>query len=203
MPYVLTVDQISSRTGPDLVEETLKRLSVDTVLGFTRTVGDEFQGVLEQPLSVVRAILELMRDGGWHIGLGIGPVETPLPDDPRQARGPAFLAARTAVEAAKREPDHVRVLSVPVAAQEAADAETVLRLLAAVRERRSEQGWQAVDEMRDGATMQQAADRLGITRQAVGQRLRAANWAVERDARPVLARLLERTEQASQDGIRS
>ncbi len=197
MPYVLTVDQISSRTGPDLVEQTLKRLSVDTVLGFARTVGDEFQGVLDQPLSVVHAILELMRDGGWHIGLGIGPVQTPLPAEPRQARGPAFLLARTAVEAAKREPDHVRVLAVPAAEQLAGDAEVVLRLVGAVRERRSEQGWQAVDEMRDGATMQQAADRLGITRQAVGQRLRAANWAVERDAPPVLARLLERAEQAS------
>lgn len=203
MPYVLTVDQISSRTGPDLVEETLRRLSVDTVLGFARTVGDEFQGVLEQPLSVVRAILELMRDGGWHIGLGIGPVETPLPTDPRQARGPAFLAARAAVEAAKREPDHIRVLAVPAAEQEAGDAEAVLRLLAAVRERRSEQGWQAVDEMRDGVTMQQAADRLGITRQAVGQRLRAANWTVDRDTQPVLARLLARAEQASTDGDRS
>ncbi len=203
MPYVLTVDQISSRTGPDLVEETLRRLSVDTVLGFARTVGDEFQGVLEQPLSVVRAILELMRDGGWHIGLGIGPVETPLPADPRQARGPAFLAARAAVEAAKREPDHLRVLAVPAAEQEAGDAEAVLRLLAAVRERRSEQGWQAVDEMRDGVTMQQAADRLGITRQAVGQRLRAANWTVDRETQPVLARLLARAEQASTDGVRS
>ena len=203
MPYVLTVDQISSRTGPDLVEETLRRLSVDTVLGFARTVGDEFQGVLEQPLSVVRAILELMRDGGWHLGLGIGPVETPLPADPRQARGPAFLAARAAVEAAKREPDHLRVLAVPAAEQEAGDAEAVLRLLAAVRERRSEQGWQAVDEMRDGVTMQQAADRLGITRQAVGQRLRAANWTVDRETQPVLARLLARAEQASTDGVRS
>ncbi|WP_152362549.1 hypothetical protein [Microlunatus speluncae] len=198
MPYVLTVDQISSRTGPDLVEQRLRRLSVDTVLGFARTVGDEFQGVLEQPLSVVRAILELMRDGGWHIGLGIGPVETPLPAEPRQARGPAFLLARNAVEAAKREPDHVRVLAGPAAEQEAADAEVVLRLVATVRDRRSEQGWQAVDEMRGGATMQQAADRLGITRQAVGQRLRAANWAVERDTPPVLARLLERAEQASE-----
>src|SRR5690606_19480826 len=157
MPYVLTVDQISSRSGPDLVEPTLRRLSVDTVLGFARTVGDEFQGVLTDPVSVVRAILDLMRDGGWHIGLGIGAIETPLPDEPRQARGPAFTAARDAVEAAKRESDHVRFAAEPAAEQETADAETVLHLLAALRERRSDQGWEAIDAMADGATMQQAA----------------------------------------------
>lgn len=197
MPFVLTVDQVSSRTSPDLVDQTLRRLSVDTVLGFARTVGDEFQGVLDDPLSVVTAILELMRDETWHIGVGIGPVETPLPKDPREARGPAFTLARYAVEDAKSVPEHIKISATPPAEQEAGDAEVVLRLLAAIRERRSDQGWQAVDEMSDSTTMQQAADRLGITRQAVGQRLRTANWAAERDAVPTLARLLERAERAS------
>jgi hypothetical protein len=37
-----------------------------------------------------------------------------------------------------------------------------------------------------------AAAELGITRQAVGQRLAAGLWEVERDLRPTAARLLAR-----------
>lgn len=200
MPYVLTVDQVSSRTGPDRVEPTLRRLSVDTVLAFTRTVGDEFQGVLDRPLSVVQVILDLMREGDWYLGLGIGPVETPLPENSREARGPAFPVARAAVEAAKQDPDRVRIMATAPGEQDAADAEVVLHLLAAVRGRRSDQGWAAMDAMTGDATMQDAAERLGITRQAVGQRLRAAGWAVERDTVPVVARMLERAERAATEG---
>lgn len=200
MPYVLTVDQVSSRTGPDRVGPALSRLSVDTVLAFTRTVGDEFQGVLDRPLSVVQVMLDLMREGDWYVGLGIGPVETPLPENSREARGPAFPVARAAVEAAKQDPDRIRVMATEPGEQDAADADVVLHLLAAVRSRRSDQGWQAMDAMAGDTTMQQAAERLGITRQAVGQRLRAAGWAIERDTVPVLARMLERAEHATTEG---
>lgn len=192
--FVLTVDQIGSRRRGDLVNATLQQLSaVRTRLPFTRTVGDEFQGALEHAPSVVDAILTLMRSGQWHVGLGVGTVTQPLPDDPRSARGPAFLAARTAVEQAKREPSHVQVVA-PAAPAEAEDAAAVLQLLAAVRARRTAQGWEAVDLM--GVLGQQAevADRLGVSRQAVGQRLQAAGWAVEHRALPTLARLLERTD---------
>jgi hypothetical protein len=193
--FVLTVDQLHSRERRDLVEPALTALRfVPTRLPFTRTVGDEFQGGLEDPLSVVDAILTLMRGGQWHIGLGIGAVEEPLPDDPRSARGPAFLAARSAVERAKREPTHVCVVAPEPADVDAEDAEVVLQLLAVLRSRRSDQGWQAVDLMSATGSRAEVAARLGVTRQAVGQRLQAASWAVEQRARPTLARLLDRAD---------
>lgn len=192
--FVLTVDQIRSRRHRDLVDAMVEELSSRPArLPFTRTVGDEFQGALEDAPSVVDAILTLMRSGQWHIGLGIGTVTEPLPDDPRAARGPAFLAARTAVEQAKREPSHVQVMSTE-APVEAEDAGTVLQLLGTLRDRRTAQGWEAVDLM--AATGQQAevAERLAVSRQAVGQRLQAAGWAVEQRALPTVVRLLERAD---------
>jgi hypothetical protein len=198
MPYVLTVDQIASRIQPDVVEEAIASLgAIDTVLDFSRTVGDEFQGVLTDPLSVVTAILELMRMANWHIGLGIGPVETPLPPDTREARGTAFVAARSAVELAKNEPTHVRVIAGPPAEQLGRDAEVVLHLLATLREKRSEAGWDAVDLMNTGVTMAEAAETLDVSRQAVGQRLQAAHWSIEKDSIPVIGRLLDRAEGVS------
>jgi hypothetical protein len=199
MPYVLTVDQVDSRTGSDRVGPALNRLSaVPTVLPFTRTVGDEFQGLLDQEVSVVDVILILMREAHWHIGLGIGSVEKPLTsDDPRSARGPAFLAARTAVERAKLEPSHLAVAALDGPIDETTDVQTVFRLVEGLLDRRTEAGWQAVDLLRSGQTRGQVATQLQISRQAVGQRLQAAQWGLEEAASPTLARLLRRAERSA------
>ncbi|HEV2928262.1 MAG TPA: hypothetical protein VGW74_06190 [Propionibacteriaceae bacterium] len=198
MPFVLTVDQIESREQGDLVDGALQRLSsVATVLPLTRTIGDEFQGLMDDPVSVVDAILILMRSEQWHIGLGIGPVERPLPEDSRRARGPAFVCARAAVNAAKTEPSHLCVVAAREDDHEAYDVETVWRLVAAVHRRRSEPGWEAVDLVRAGSTQTEVAEALGISRQAVGQRLQAAQWSVEEAVQPTLARLLDRADRAA------
>jgi hypothetical protein len=192
MPYVLTVDQRASRRGPDRVAATLRRLAeqVQPVLAFERTAGDEFQGVLAEPDDVVEVVLGLVREGGWSIGVGAGPVQTPLPASTRAATGPAFLCARRAVEAAKQRPTRLAVRgSVP---PEAADAQAVLSALAVIVERRSRQAWEAIELVSGGATQAQAASRLGISRQAVGQRLAAGLWELERELRPTAARLLAR-----------
>lgn len=195
MAYVLTVDQIKSQRRPDQVAAALHQLrGISTVLPFTRTVGDEFQGMLDDSLSVTTAILGLMRTQQWHIGLGIGPVDRPLPADSRSARGPAFVAARTAVDEAKRATSHVRIVSSLPNDADAHDAEVVLRLISLLRERRSPQGWEAIDLMAAGHTQAETALRLDISRQAVGQRLQAAQWATESDAVPVMARLLARAD---------
>ena len=197
MPFVLTVDQIQSRAQQDLVEVTLAGLGeVDTLLPFTRTVGDEFQGLVANPASVVDVTLGLMRTVGWHVGIGIGAVQQPLPSDARQARGPAFLAARSAVEAAKKQSTHVSVRSVPDRL-EARDAEITFRLLIALQLRRSAHGWEAAGLMDQGLTQAAAASTLGITRQALSQRLQAAHWSLDRESRLVLARLLARADRVT------
>jgi len=192
MPYVLTVDQRGSRRGPDRVADVLSRLnsSVPVVLGFERTAGDEFQGVLAEAEHVVDVVLDLVRLGGWSIGVGAGPVQTPLPPSTRAGTGPAFLSARRAVEAAKQRPARLAVRgAVPT---DAGDAQAVLTALAVVVERRSDQAWEAIGLVGAGRTQAEAAGMLGITRQAVGQRLAAGLWDLERDLRPTAARLLTR-----------
>lgn len=192
MPYVLTVDQRASRRGPDRVAEALERLNgaVPLVLAFERTAGDEFQGVLAEPAEVVDVVVRLVRLGGWSIGVGAGPVQTPLPDSTRAATGPAFLSARRAVDAAKQRA--VRLAVRGAAPADAADAQAVLSALVALLERRSPAAWEAVELVEAGRTQSQAAAELGVSRQAVGQRLTAGSWEVERELRPTAARLLER-----------
>ena len=197
MPYVLTADQIDSRLQPDRVTAAMAALADrHRPAGISRTVGDEFEALFgAESVSVVAAILSLMREGTWHVGVGIGPVDKPTPTDLREARGPAFLAARRAVEEAKGRADHLRVISVPPTEDAADDAETVLALVLALRARRSSAGWVAADLADQGLTQAEVGARLGISRQAVGQRLQAAQWSLDRDARPVAARLLDRAER--------
>ncbi len=192
MPFVLTVDQRASRRTPDRVAAVLTRLegSVPVLLGFERTAGDEFQGVLEEPEVVVDVVLGLLRDGTWSVGVGAGPVQAPLPASTRAASGQAFLAARRAVDAAKQRPARVAVRGA--VATDAEDAQAVLGALAVVIERRSPQAWEAIGLVGEGRTQAEAAAELGISRQAVGQRLAAGLWELELELRPTAARLLAR-----------
>ena len=199
MPYELTVDQRGSRHATDAVDEVVADLAdVAVLLPFRRTVGDEFQGLLDDPVSVLGVILGLMRSTGWHVGLGIGPVDRPLPadGDPTRAHGPAFLAAREAVDQAKSDARHLAVVA-PTAPDEAYDVKAVLDLLDVVRQGRTRAGWQVTDLALDGLTQAASAERLSISRQAVQQRLRTAGWAVEDAVRPTLVRLLARAEEAA------
>jgi hypothetical protein len=193
MPYVLTVDQRASRRSPDRVADVLAVLNGDvpTVLGFERTAGDEFQGVLAAPGDVVDVVLRLSRLGGWSIGIGAGPVQTPLPQSTRAAAGAAFLSARRAVDAAKQRPSRVAVRGAVPA--DAGDAQAVLSALAVLVQRRSEQAWEAIALVAAGRTQADAAAALGISRQAVGQRLAAGLWDLERELRPTAARVLARS----------
>jgi SatD family (SatD) len=152
VPYVLTVDQRASRRGPDRVGAALRALEgvVPVVLPFERTAGDEFQGLLAEPADVVAVVVLLVRWGGWSIGVGAGPVHTPLPDSTRAGSGPAYLSARRAVDAAKQRPVRLAVRGAVPA--EAADAQAVLSALASLVERRSEQAWEAIALVEEGRT---------------------------------------------------
>lgn len=194
--FVLTVDQRHSRRRADRVEAALARIDrlvgrgevAPPALAFERTAGDEFQGLVERPEDVVVLVLDLVRDGDWHVGVGAGPVDAPLPLSTRAAHGAAFTLARAAVEAAKRAPDHVAVRGVQQPAAD--DADALLGLLSALVARRSGPAWEALDLLADGLTMTEAAAKLEVSRQAVSQRLAAGLWHQERAARPAAARLL-------------
>ncbi|MDT0164767.1 hypothetical protein Q9R32_04265 [Actinotalea sp. AC32] len=196
--FVMTVDQQGSRTRGDAVPALLERLAVRAApgspgvrIGFDRTVGDEVQGVLDDADAVVRLTLDLLRHGGWTVGIGAGPVDEPLPAAARAGSGPAFVHARRAVERAKARTRPAAVAVEGETADRAELCEGVLTLVASVRARRTDAGWAVVDAVEDGATQDAVAERLGITQQAVSQRLRTALWAEERAARPAAARLLE------------
>ena len=202
--FVVTADQRGSTKVGVRVDQLLSELSSRDqpwaqhfVLPLERTVGDEVQAVLSDPRAAVDLALALARAGNWSVGIGAGPVDKPLAPTSRESSGPAFVHARWAVEKAKGKGESAPVVVTGEDEQSAEHATAILQLLAAVAQRRSTAGWEAADLLRPdlptpAMTQRDAAQHLGISTQAVSQRVASAMIDEERRARPAAAALVAR-----------
>lgn len=188
---VLTVDQRGSSRSHDRVPTVLETLSdVALLRAFERTAGDEFQGVCDDAAALTVAVERLLRTAQWHVGIGIGAVEEPLPASTRAGRGPAYLLAREAVTTAKSAPWRLRVHGTDAAGARA--LETTLWLWAAVLHRRTPRGWEVADLVDQGLRYEEVAARLAISQSAVSQRAAAAGIVEARRARELVSALAAR-----------
>jgi len=192
--FIITADQRDSRNNDDLVPEGI--LAAARIGGARlesapdRTAGDELQLATSDPEAALAIALHLTRIGTWCVGIGVGPVEMPLPAIVRAGRGAAFVHARDAVERAKRAPTRLAITGD----EEATDAESLVRLLVELRDRRSDEGWEVFDLLAEGLSQRAAAERLGITEGVVSLRAKAAGLRAEEAAVPALGRMLGRAD---------
>ena len=199
--FVLTIDQKGSRKGRDRVPDLLELLgTVPMDRPFERSVGDEVQGITNDAGAAVEAALLALRNGHWSVGIGVGAVDLPLPASTREASGPAFVAAREAVDRAKKTGD--RPPLAVAGAPGAAEAEAVLVLIGRLIRDRTPEQWRILEHVEPGTWGSQsaAARKLGISPQSVGKTTARAGWQEEWAARPAAAVLLARAdEQAGPD----
>lgn len=190
--FVLTVDQIDSQHRADRVEQTLAEIGTRFFGRLTappeRTAGDEFQLATDDGPTALEIALTLVRAGDWSVGLGVGDVRLPLGDSVRAMTGSAFVNARDAVTAAKKRPGRFALVSDAGGA----DLDPLVRLLLALRERRTPEGWELSDllDASPDLTLTDAAARLGISVQAASQRALIAGSRLDREAREVLGSML-------------
>jgi hypothetical protein len=195
--YVITSDQRDSRTTADLVPAALAAVGTYARPGLSlppeRTAGDEVQVAVADADSLLAIVLDLTRTGRWSVGVGVGEVESPLPESVRAARGDAFVNARDAVDRAKKASTRVAI----TASDGGADAEALVRLLVELRDRRTTEGWEVYDLLAEGMTQREAAAQLGITEGAVSLRVKSAGLRTEEAAVPALIRVLARLDEAA------
>ena len=204
--FVITADQESSRRRRDAVGPALAALGelpgTGFVRPFERTVGDEIQATLEDPAAVVAALTVLNRLNEWSIGVGVGPVDT-LGETSASSAGPAYIAAREAVEKARSKSVPMPLVVVdasndPAREETAAHAQGLAQLIGQVQRRRSDAGWEVIDHLSGddpAQTQAEVARRLDISPAAVSDRLRAAMWYETQAAMPLLISLFERLEE--------
>ncbi len=191
--FTLTINQTDRRRDGDRVPQLLKDLRhIPARLDFDRSVEDEVQGILDRPQQVVDAALIALRSGAWYVGIGVGPVNEPLPDRIRDASGHGLVYARRAVDRLRAGKDRIPVAVEGPLADLAAESEAVLRLLGHIVHDRSAAEWRVLDLLTPGVRGQQkaVAKELGITTQAVSKAVARAQWHEEHAARPAAARLL-------------
>ncbi|MEO5534253.1 MAG: DNA-binding protein [Pseudolysinimonas sp.] len=196
--FVITSDQVDSQHHSDRVDNAIRQIEDGfgpALVGRPeRTAGDEFQVATRAGDAALEIALLLVRAGDWSVGMGIGGVRHPLGASVRAMTGTAFVNARDAVTAAKKRP--ARFALVADRGLHAAQAlDPLIRLLLAVRDRRTAEGWELFDltEAEQGLTQSQIAKRLGISPQAASQRALIAGVKLDREAREALSDAL-RTE---------
>ena len=198
--FVVTADQVDTHRAFDRVPAALSLLAGPRSglhRAFERTTGDAIQGVCADPGDVVDVVTALLRHGDWRIGVGIGPVEAPLPESARSARGPAVVAARDALAAAGPVPGQLALrcrvglgtsrLEREVRQRHTRYAESAILLYARLLRGRTVEGWQVTDLLSQGLTQKDAAARLGVTPSAVSQRVRRAGWQEQQRGRELIA----------------
>lgn len=208
--YVITADQIDSRNDRDRATEMIALLTADYGHAFPlppdQTSGDEIQVMTADASSALDVVLALHRAGYWSVGLGVGAVNTPLPESTRQSSGGAFVAARNAVTRSKRTEAKFALEDGAAAAASASpdargltgdEVEALVTMLLLLRQRRTSEGWEAVELLRSGLSQVKIAAALGISTAAVSQRVKSAQWRVEEAVRPALVRLLQNLDRAT------
>lgn len=177
----------------ELLAELNREFEASLLARLTITLGDEFQGVLSDPGVLPdltwRLAVGLPEMRIWT-GVGRGAIETELRNEAVGMDGPAFHRAREALDEAKTSRRHGGVY------EGFGDDDPVLgglaRLVDRLRADLTDAQVEAVDLARRGMTQRDVAERLGVTPQAVSQRLAAAGWEALREGEEALEILLRR-----------
>jgi hypothetical protein len=207
--FVITADQINSRSQNDLAGTERSRLTTEygstLALPADRTAGDEIQALTADAWTCLCIVLDLTRTKRWSVGVGCGGIRTPLPSETREATGEAFFAAREAVTRAKKQPTRFALDATVLPASHgnvddvlnASDVEALLNLLLLTRDRRTQAGWELYDLLRTGLTQVGSAALLGISAPSASDRARVAGLKAEEAALEPLTRLLKNLDRTS------
>lgn len=176
----------------EFVQESAAALSsLEGVEGFENTGVEDIASIVTNPEAACDVIMALLSAQDWAICVTVL-VEDGKENSPQRALSTAARAlgkhARAGFVKACVKHGGKRVY------ESEQDIEAIFLLLAFVLGRRSEQGREATSLMRRGFTQQDAADELGVSKQAICQRLRAAGWAAEDAGYDLAINLLRRAE---------
>jgi len=155
----------------DGVNETLRD---ELAARFVVTLGDEFQGLLKGPVTIMRVLnaLEAGLDGTpMRYGVGFGTLMTDLREHAIGMDGPCFYMAREAVVAGKGA-DRWATVSGFGSDDEVLNG--LLGLIGAVRRRWTSVQRETVEQVRAAHTQREAAAMLRVHESSVSQALKAA-----------------------------
>ncbi|WP_115684607.1 MarR family transcriptional regulator [Corynebacterium senegalense] len=167
----------------ELVRRSAEALATLPGVGTFEVVGvEDIRARVDDAEAALNLIMALLSDGSWAIGLGI------------TREGSALY---TATEAVGSRPAVVGVkVDAPDAGTDAEDIAAALALLGHVLHKRTFEGREATALLRGGYNQNEAAAALGISKQAMSQRLQAAGWRAEQAGWKLVLNLITRAASA-------
>ena len=196
MEAVLLLDQRLSRGGRDRVDIWAERLNgqyaAQLKLPFVRTAGDEMQALTDSPTALVQIVMEVIEDGGWWVGVGIGGVERPLGATARESRGAAFWLAREALDKAKNQRATRAFVVRGESIETTRDLTACLHALGFIVLRRTRRQREVALLFRVESSIAEIAQQWSVTQQAVRRLLQAAGAEEERELRELAIGLAAR-----------
>jgi hypothetical protein len=176
--------------------------AIHTRLAFRITAGDEFQCVIAaapHALDILAYFRAVVATGGLtppvrlRASVGIGEISTPKRENPYEEDGPAFVRARTGLEAIAKARSPARDTTLVTGASDVdAAADAVLCLTDFVQRSWTIPQWEAVRWSLLGLTREAIARKLEVAHQNVTKRLLAAGWPHFEVAAAFLRDLIEK-----------
>jgi len=135
---------------------------------------------VDSPEAALNLVMALLSDGNWAIGLGI------------THNGRGVYAASDAVGT---RPAQVKVgVDTRHPGTAAEDIAAIFTLIGHVLHKRTLEGREATSLVRSGMNQNEAARELGISKQAMSQRLQSAGWQAEQSGWKLALHLITRAE---------
>lgn len=177
-----------------LVQRSAEALATLDGVGEFEMLGvEDICAIVDSAHSVCDVVMALLADGDWAIGIGVTPSLAPSAD-----AGAAEDEATTRATATASLPKNARPARVYAKigargrASEASDIAAVFALLGYVLHKRTIEGREATALVRGGLNQNEAAAELGISKQAMSQRLQAAGWTAEMAGWQLAINVMER-----------
>lgn len=175
----------------ELVQRSASALSTLDGVGEFQVLGvEDICAVAYSASSVCDVVMALLADGDWAIGIGVSPG---LTGDEEAARE----VATGALKGSARAGQVYAKVSKRGRASEANDIAATFALLGFVLHKRTMEGREATSLVRAGLNQNEAAEELGISKQAMSQRLQAAGWAAEMAGWQLAVHVIERANTPS------
>ena len=168
----------------EFVSRSAEALStLDGVGSFEYLDVENIRALVATPRAVVDTTMVLLSDGDWAVGIGYGPTSD------------SALGKATRSMSKKAKPGTVSASMDAAGGVGATDVVAVFMLIAQILTRRTPEGREATSFMRRGYSQIEAAEQLGISKQAMSQRLQAAAWQAENAGWQLAVNLLTRLDE--------
>lgn len=167
-----------------LIESLNRKFAKRLLARFVITLGDEFQGLIRDPVIIPDVIWEVqteLRKPDIRLGFGFGSIVTDIPRAAINVDGPALHRARAAIETAHRKKQLGGVF-LGFGSEMDAILDGFARILRAHRDRLTDRQLEVAAALRAGANQERAAAAFRITPQAISDHVSSIAWHAYHEA---------------------